>query len=87
MENTTQPVVLTPQEKKEQFITNLKAKIIEKIGDGLSAKFETSSCAPSFGWSVEEYNYMPHVAERLRKEGYTVTSSVNHGVTDWLITV
>ncbi len=87
MENTTQPVVLTPQERKEQFIVKLIDSIKASLTDSLSTKRETCSSAPSFGWSIEEYNYMPQVASRLRNEGYTVTSSVNHGVTDWLITV
>ena len=47
----------------------------------------TCSDAPAFGWSIEEYMYMPQVAQRLREKGYSVTSKVNHGVTDWLIVV
>jgi len=79
---------LTPQERKEQFIQNLQAKIEGWLsGDALTTKFETASCAPAHGWSVEEYMYMPTVAARLRDKGYSVSSSVNHGVTDWLIAV
>jgi len=79
---------LTPQERKENYIQDLQAKLEGWLsGDALTTKFETSSCAPSYGWSVEEYMYMPIVAERLRKKGYSVSSSVNHGVTDWLIAV
>jgi hypothetical protein len=78
---------LSPQEKKEQFIQDLMARIEGSFGDRLTTKFETCSDAPSFGWSVEEYMYMPIVADRLRKKGYSVSSSVNHGVTDWLIAV
>ena len=79
---------LTPQERKEQFIQNLQAKIEGWLsGTALTTKFETASCAPAFGWSVEEYMYMPIVAQRLREKGYSVSSSVNHGVTDWLIAV
>jgi len=47
----------------------------------------TASCAPAFGWSVEDYNDMPRVANILREKGLTVTSSVNHGVTDWKISL
>ena len=87
MENQVQ-VVLTPQEEKEQFILNLMNRLESKLGGGyLTTKFETSSSAPAFGWSVEEYMYMPQVASRLRSKGYTVSSSVNWGVTDWLIAV
>ena len=79
---------MTPQEAKEQFISNLQEKIESRLtGTNLTTKFETSSCAPAFGWSVEEFLYMPQVANRLRQKGYTVSSQVNHGVTDWLIAV
>ena len=85
MTTATQP---TAQEAKEAFITELTNRIKGWIRpDNLSTTFTTASCAPAFGWSVSEYNYMPTVAQRLRSEGYTVTSSVNHGVTDWLISL
>lgn len=77
---------MTPQEIKEQYIQNLQKKIEERFNDGrLTTKFETARCAPSFGWSVEEYMYMPTVAERLQEKGYSVSSSVNWDVTDWII--
>jgi len=79
---------LSPQERKEAYINELQNKIESRLsGDSLTTKFETCSSAPSFGWSVEEYMYMPIVADRLRSKGYSVTSSVNFGVTDWLIAV
>ena len=84
----TLEIILTPQERKEQFIVNLMNKIKSRLGGSyLTTKFETSKCAPSYGWSVEEYMYMPIVADRLRQEGYQVTSSVNWEVTDWVIAV
>ena len=79
---------MTPQEAKEQFILSMMDKIKSRLSaKSLSTMFMTSSCAPAHGWSVEEYLYMPTVADRLRNEGYSVTSKVNHGVTDWLIAV
>jgi hypothetical protein len=87
MENQTQEVVLTPQERKEQFIVNLMNRIKSGLTTSLTTKFETAKCAPSYGWSVEEYMYMPIVAQRLREEGYSVSSSVNWEVTDWVIAV
>ena len=87
MENQVQ-VVLTPQEEKEQFILNLMNWLESQLGGGyLTTKFETCESAPSYGWSVEEYMYMPQVASRLRSKGYTVSSSVNWEVTDWVIAV
>jgi hypothetical protein len=79
---------MTPQESKELFLQTLESKIKGNLSaTNLTTRFETCSSAPSFGWSVEEYMYMPLVAERLRKQGYRVTSQVNHGVTDWTIAV
>jgi hypothetical protein len=79
---------LSPQERKEQFISELMARIESQLGgEYLTTKFETCKCAPSYGWSVEEYMYMPIVAQRLREKGYSVTSSVNWEVTDWVIAV
>lgn len=78
---------LTPQERKEAFIQEMVDRIESRLGDSLTTRFETCSKAPSFGWSVEEYMYMPIVAQRLRAKGYSVSSSVNWEVTDWIIAV
>lgn len=82
-----QTKTLTPQERKEQFIQSLIDRIESRLVNSLTTRFETCSQAPSFGWSVEEYMYMPIVAQRLREKGYSVSSSVNWGVTDWIIAV
>jgi hypothetical protein len=78
---------LSPQERKELFIQSLVDRIESRLVDSLTTRFETCSKAPSFGWSVEEYTYMPIVAQRLREKGYSVSSSVNWEVTDWVIAV
>jgi hypothetical protein len=79
---------LSPQERKEAFISGLVERFEKELsGDRLTTKFETCKCAPSYGWSVEEYMYMPIVAQRLREKGYSVSSSVNWEVTDWVIAV
>ena len=80
-------VILTPQERKEKFLTDLENKILANLGDRLSTRFETCYRAPAYGWSVEEYMYMPMVADRLRQKGYSVSSSVSYEVTDWIIAV
>jgi hypothetical protein len=85
METLTQ--TLTPQEKKELFLTELENRIIKQLGDKLHTRFETCYRAPAYGWSVEEFTYMPIVANRLRAKGYAVTSSVSFEVTDWTIAV
>jgi hypothetical protein len=79
--------VLTPQERKEKLLTDLENKIVSQLGDRLSTIFNTCYRAPAYGWSVEEHIYMPMVADRLRKKGYSVSSSVSYEVTDWVIAV
>ena len=82
----TTTLVLTPQERKEAYIAELQQRIEDDFLNGrLVTTFTTCKDAPSFGWSQEEYMYMPIVASRLEKKGYRVTSSVNWGVTDWKI--
>jgi hypothetical protein len=79
---------MTPQEAKELFIQSMINKIKGEItGTNLTTRVSTCSSAPAFGWSVQEYMYMPLVAERLRTDGYQVSSQVNHGVIDWTIAV
>jgi hypothetical protein len=82
-----QTKTLTPQERKEAFIQDLVDRIENGFGNSLTTKFMTCSQAPAYGWSVEEHMYMPIVASRLREKGYSVSSSVNWGVTDWIIAV
>jgi hypothetical protein len=84
MSETTQ----TLQEAKEAYLNEMETRVTSSLSaTNLSTRFETSSCAPAFGWSEQEYLYMPLVAQRLRAKGFSVTSSVNHGVTDWIIGV
>lgn len=79
---------MTPQEAKELLLQSMENKITSKLSaTRLTTRFTTCSLAPSFGWSIEEYMYMPLVAERLKQKGYQVTSQVNHRVTDWTIAV
>ena len=84
---TINPIETTKPELsvKEKYIQDMIAMFKQKLGNDLSTTFMTSSCAPAYGWSREEYAIMPEVASRMRAEGYTITSAVNHGVTDWTI--
>lgn len=74
--------VLTP---KQIAVNKLVNRFKDELKTRVTTSFTTSSCAPAYGWSVEEYALMPIVANELRKEGYVVTSAVNHGVTDWVL--
>ena len=74
-----------PIDPKEAFIQSLMEKILKRLDGSLTCTFSTCSDAPSYGWSREEYMYMPEVASRLRKQGFTISSKCNFGVTDWKI--
>jgi len=78
---------MTALEKKEELLNGMQQSIEESLVNCLITTRMTSSCAPAYGWSVEEYMYMPIVADRLRAKGYSVRCAVNHGVTDWHIAV
>ena len=84
------PTLEELKNKKEAKIQSMKESILNHLtsGDGrTTTTFQTCNASPWSGWSADEYNYMPIVASHLREEGFTVTSSVNHGVTDWLISI
>jgi len=78
---------ISPKEKKELLINTLVDKFEKDLTSSMYTTFTTCKDAPAFGWSVEEYMYMPQVANILRDKGYTVRSEVNWGVTDWYIAV
>lgn len=71
-------------------ITNQKIDEIydDIVGYMVKKKISTTkeSTCDYIGWDREKHRLMPQVADRLRKNGFSVTSSVNHGVTDWIIT-
>jgi len=81
---------LTELKKQKENQLNEKAeKFIKELVDGkkTSTTHTTSSCAPAYGWSVEDYNDMPRVGDILRGKGLKVSSQVKHGVTDWHISL
>lgn len=47
----------------------------------------TESTCDYPNWDREYHRMFPRIAEELRKRGFSVSSKVNHGVTDWSITV
>jgi hypothetical protein len=38
-------------------------------------------------WDNKLHSFMPKIAQEMRNRGFTVTSKINWGVTDWTITV
>ncbi len=77
------------KKQKENEINEMVEKFINQLvkNKKTSTTFTTSSCAPAYGWSVQEYQDMPHVAEILRSKGLKVSSKINYGVTDWYISI
>ena len=76
-------------EKREKFVNDWFNRIVKNMTDNdlLTMSVTTCSAAPSFGWSKEEFMFMPKVASKLRENGFTVHSEVNFEVTDWTIAI
>ena len=74
------------QQKKANYI-NLKADEIQAVMIRRnSLSYEVSTCDYR-GWDREFYRNFNDIASELRTRGFKVNSSVNHDVTDWIITL
>ena len=75
-------------QKKLDYV---EKKAVEIMLDMVKRNVYSTSLATcnshSYGWDAELHNAMPQIASLLREKGFTVTSQVNHGVTDWLLTL
>lgn len=68
------------------YVEKKVQEIVEEMTNDKMAVMKIATCnSSSYGWSIKEHNLMPYVAEKLREKGFGVSSSVNWGVTDWVI--
>lgn len=73
---------------KEEYVTIEADKIVADMVKYDRFQTSISTCDMlGYGWDRKLHRTMPLIAERLREKGFSVTSSVNHGVTDWVITI
>lgn len=66
-------------------IENKLKKYVEELADYADKNGRTgfSTCSASYyGWDRDIWAHRHSIIEALRKRGFQVSSSVNHGVTD-----
>ena len=74
--------------KKLSYVEKKSIEIMLDMVERNVYSTKLSTCdASGYGWDAELHHAMPQIAYLLREKGFTVTSQVNHGVTDWLITL
>ena len=72
--------------KKSNYVHDKVISIIEGM-EKRNKTIDYISTCDYRNWDVELHYAMPSIASELRELGFGVTSQVNHGVTDWTITV
>lgn len=72
--------------KKNAYIQEKADSISDEIFSVRALTHKISTCDYE-NWDRDLHYYMPAIAEELRSRGFNVSSSVNYGVTDWIITV
>jgi hypothetical protein len=74
------------REKKQSYVKEQADKIVLEM---IRRKVTTDTLATCdySNWDRELHRNMPDIATELRSKGLSVSSSVNHGVTDWVFTL
>ncbi len=67
------------------YINNKSEEYFQRLLKTEKSYIKVSTCDYS-NWDKELHHTFPQIATLLREKGLHVTSSVNHGVTDWIIT-
>lgn len=74
------------REKKKAYVKAEAEKIVaEMVRRGVTS--DTLATCDYQNWDRELHRAMPDIANELREKGLSVSSRVNHGVTDWVFTV
>lgn len=78
----------TLRDKANAYVKEKADKIVAFMVkyNELSTTESTCDC-PLYGWDVEYHRMFPRIADELRSRGFNVYSQVNHGVTDWRISI
>jgi hypothetical protein len=70
---------------KNNYVKTKADEIIESMTKRKELTTTIATCDYS-NWDREYHRMFPQIATELRKRGFSVSSTVNHGVTDWVIT-
>lgn len=71
---------------KEAYVIRKVSELINIMKANSWLNLKVSTCDYS-NWDRDLHFAMPDIADSLKIMGYNVSSSVNYGVTDWIITV
>lgn len=74
------------RQMQEDYINEQAQKIVDGM---VKRKVVTDTLATCDypNWDRQLHRTMPQIASKLREMGLSVTSSVNHGVTDWVFVI
>lgn len=70
---------------KNDYVKDEAKKIIGSMIRTKSITYEVSTC-DHYNWDRKLHENFESIADELRANGFNVTSTVNFGVTDWIIT-
>ena len=76
----------TLREKKDKYAQEQAEKIVQKMIDREEISSTLATCDYP-RWDRDLHRAMPSIVQKLREMGVSTTSSVNHGVTDWVFTI
>jgi len=74
------------QNKKKAYVDEKAQGYAKQMIEKGWLNLKVSTCDYS-NWDRELHFAMPEIATELNKIGFSVSSTVNYGVTDWIITV
>jgi hypothetical protein len=72
--------------QREAYVKEEAQKIIDLMTKYNETTWTKHTCDHSNS-DTKLHAHFPQIAAELRKQGFTVTSKVNWGVTDWQITI
>jgi hypothetical protein len=68
------------------YVTQQADKIVADMIKRQETEYSVATCDHRL-WDKKLHSNFPKIAQLLRERGFNVSSRVNHGVTDWSITV
>jgi hypothetical protein len=74
------------REQKEAYVKQQADKIVLEMVRRKVTTDTLATCDYS-NWDRELHRNMDYIATELRARGLSVSSRVNHGVTDWVFTI
>jgi len=75
------------KELTQNYILEKANEIIDTMTSLEYTEINVPTCGSHSSWDKKYHNHFEGIAEYLRNKGFTISSSVNRGVTDWTITV